>query len=96
VQIITFLGLMLLASLVWVATPVPTFLFALPAGVLLTSLTAGGAFSLPCRLRPHASPEQHERAPPSGGYVERCFRRKSSGKGMAMRYARFRDEQTSG
>jgi hypothetical protein len=43
-----------------------------------------------------ASPEQHERAPPSGGYVERCFRRKSGGKGMAKRYVRFRDEQTSG
>ena len=48
------------------------------------------------QVRPHASPEQHERAPPSGGYVERCFRRKSGGKGMAMRYARFRDEQTIG
>src|SRR4051812_43296755 len=48
------------------------------------------------QVRPHASPEQHERAPPSGGYVKRCFRRKSGGKGMAMRYARFRDEQTIG
>jgi transmembrane protein len=28
-----------------------------------------------------ASPEQHERAPPSGGYVEQRFRRKSNGDG---------------
>ena len=93
---VTFLGLMLLASLVWVATPVPTFLFALPAGVLLTSFDRRRRLLIAMQVAAHASPEQHERAPPSGGYVEQCFRRKSSGKGMAMRYARFRDEQASG